>query len=614
MKNKHTKNILTRLSIALIVAIIVSIYYFTELRPFQYVGYENKIDRLQRFDAELNEAIVKSRFGILRYYDPIDKTLDGVESVLHTFKTDLAKHPNLLIEKKLQTLEKAINVKVEITHNFKRYNPILINAINQFSTLLAQIIEAQANSQLVENALDITQQLEHSLEYQIMDKINNLFSGILVYINLKNEEKHQGLVNLVQELRKAPKNEEKYPKLEIALSYADMILDLQPKLTKIDAELYDVPIVANLNLLNYAFKENYQQYLHQSHALRIILYILVFILLVILRWAFSQLRGTVNTLHIEVQHKIKAEKELAEINRQLEQRVAQRTVELTVKNNDLNRALGDLKEAQEQLIIKEKMASVGMLTTGIAHEIKNPLNFVNNFSDISVDLVKELKEEININKQKFDEDSLKIITDIMQDLKTNCEKIKEHGERADNIVKTMLLHSQEANVQKEMLDIKSLVTDSYQIALEAFRTAHGKFDIKLDKNEDAALPKILGAPQSIGRALVYIFDNALFALRERLIQSPTDFSPSLIVNLTKQEENAVIKIRDNGIGITKKLLDKVFEPFFTTKPTGKGNTGLGLSICYDTIVKQHKGELKVASEEGIYTEFTIVLPITAKKL
>ena len=303
---------------------------------------------------------------------------------------------------------------------------------------------------------------------------------------------------------------------------------------------------------------------------------------------------------------------LAEINRQLEQRVADRTKELTVKNADLNEALADLKEAQDQLIMQEKMASVGMLTTGIAHEIKNPLNFVNNFSDLSIELVGELQEELTANKDKLIKDAFSMIEDILNDLKTNSAKIKEHGTRADNIVKNMLMHSQESGVQKEMIDVKALLEENYQIALESFRSTQGKFEVELQKQFPDKPVNILAVPQAIGRVFIYLIDNALYAMREKKLVSPPEYQPTLTLSMEQVNENIVMKIKDNGTGIPKKNIDKVFEPFFTTKPTGKGNTGLGLSICYDTVVKQHKGELRVTSEEGSFTEFTVVLPINAR--
>ncbi|MFI4938224.1 MAG: DAHL domain-containing protein [Candidatus Berkiellales bacterium] len=605
---------LTRITIGVIFVIIVAIYYTTELRPFKYAGYEESINKLQRFDAELNEAIVLSRVGSLKYYNPIDSALDNIDSELNYFKTTMENHPDPEINERLKKLEAAIKNKEKLTGDFKRINPILINAINQFSFLSAQLIEAQANAQLVENALkqDLHQQLEQEFQFQMLDKIRDLFRGILVYINLRTEERRAELLNLVQEIRRAPQIEQLFPKIKYILDYADKILELQPQLGVVDKELFEVPIVDRLNALNESYNAAFRHYLAGAYAYRIILYILVFALLVILRWAFSRLRGTVTALNIEVGQRVKAQHELANINRQLEQRVAQRTKELTIKNQDLNQALGDLKDAQDQLIMQEKMASVGMLTTGIAHEIKNPLNFINNFSDISVELAGELKEELEASKEKLGAETLSSIEDIINDLKINCSKIKEHGVRADNIVKTMLLHSQEAGLQKEMVDIEKLMDDNIQIALENFRATTGKLDIKLEKDFDPNLEKIIAAPQTLARVFMYLIDNALYALKERQLRNEANYEPTLKITINKQDQNAVIKVRDNGTGIPKNIMDKIYEPFFTTKPTGKGNTGLGLSICYDTVVKQHKGDLRVVSEEGVFTEFTVMLPIKAK--
>lgn len=594
---------ITRAIIAGIFIVIIGIYYHSEIRPFSYRNYETTLNQLQRYDAELNEAVVQIRFGIKKYYNPIDKALDGIQNTLQTLKYELSQTPNEAIQKDLVKLEAAIKNKEDITYRFKRLNPVLINAIHQFSFVMAEIIETQASTQVVESS-NIQEQYTQLFNAQFMDKINNLFRGILVYINQRNEDRQKYLVALVQDItstmQEMKTNPKKYASLDVdpdrlaqGLAYANKILEVQPEISKIDETFFEVPIVPTLSALGTAYKHAFDNYRKSSYAYRIVLYVLVFVLLLIVRWAFRR---------------------LAEINRQLEQRVADRTRELTVKNADLNQALGDLKEAQDQLIMQEKMASVGMLTTGIAHEIKNPLNFVNNFSDLSIELVGELNEELSANQDKFDKKALDYIQDILGDLKTNCAKIKEHGTRADNIVKNMLMHSQESGVQKEMIDIKTLLEENYQIALESFRGTQGKFDVNLEKHFPEKAANVLAVPQAIGRVFIYLIDNALYALKEKKQVATADYQPTLVLSLEQLPETVVIKIKDNGTGIPKKSIDKVFEPFFTTKPTGKGNTGLGLSICYDTVVKQHKGELRVTSEEGAFTEFTVVLPINARQI
>ncbi len=600
------KSRIIRISIPFFVAVIGGIYYLSEIKPFPYEGNEKQINHLQRFDAELNEAVVLIRFGILKQYGTIVESVNATDERLAVLQELLNKNPNAALENKFNIVLQTIKTKREITSKFERINPILINAILNFSTILGQTLESESNNQLIED------QLEKASKTDQIENANILLRGILIYVYQRNESKNAELKEVVKYLRAVPENE-KLPKLDLALNYADKILELQPQMSQIDATLFQVPTIQTLNELQEAFNDEFKNFDSLADKLRVILYILVFMLLLTLRWLFSRLQNTVDTLHIEVQRKIKAEKELAKINRQLEQRVADRTHELTVKNKDLNVALGDLKEAQEQLIMQEKMASVGMLTTGIAHEIKNPLNFVNNFSDISVDLVDELHQEMEAHKEKLPPEELKYIQEILDDLKTNCSKIKEHGVRADNIVKNMLMHSQESGVQKEMIDLKVLMDENIQIALESFRGTSGKFDVNIEKSYGENVEKVLGVPQAIGRLFIYLVDNALYAMKEKQTTAGPSYNPVLSVAMQQKDDMVTIKIRDNGTGIPKKSIDKVFEPFFTTKPTGKGNTGLGLSICYDTVVKQHKGELRVTSEEGAYTEFTVVLPVNPRK-
>lgn len=594
----------TRIFIAINVIVIVAIYYLSEIVPFEYEGYENDVNRLQKYDAELDSAIVNTRFGLIRNYQPIVKALDGSYSVLEVLKQELKENPNEDIAEKLKNLEDVFYRKVNLTEKYKQMNPVLRNAIASFSSTMYSYFDQASNVEFIESCLEGIEQT------QLVDNVGVLFRDILIYTNAQNENRRSAIIKMIEKIENSP---DKVPEIDLGIVYARKILELQPQLTQVAQDLFEMSILQSINELNTAYRSAFDNYQENSVKYRVVLYVLVFLLLVILTWSFRRLQSTVNILHIEVKRKVKAEKELEEINRQLEQRVADRTKELTIKNNDLNKALGDLEDAQEQLIMQEKMASVGMLSTGIAHEIKNPLNFVNNFSDISVELVKELDEELETVKDKVAEDNLSMIQEILEDLKTNCQKVKEHGVRADNIVKNMLLHSQEAGVEKEMVDIKNLMEDNIRIALDKYLTEDKKFEVNFVKNYDPDLQKILCAPQTLARVFVYMLDNALYSVQDkRKLGTQPDYKPEISVSLQQKDNKIVIKIRDNGIGIPKHQLDKVFEPFFTTKPTGRGNTGLGLSICYDTVVKQHKGELRAASEEGTYTEFTIELPVNSQ--
>lgn len=600
----------TRFFIAINVIVIVAIYYLSEIRPFDYDGFETGINQLERFDAELDEAIVKTRFGIITNYDPLVNAIDGSEKIIKKFESDLANTPNDDIQDKLSDVRRMFESKKSLTETFKRHNPILLNAISHFSTIMGNIIESEAHVELIETCF------EQVYKYQLIDKVNNLFRGILVYTNYPDESRRLALLKLVEEIETQIKQEgETIKNLDLGLVYAKKILTLKPKLTQISERLLDIPIMIAISELDISFSSSFDDYLTRSNHYRIVLYVLVFLLLILLRSAFNRLKSTVNMLHVEVQRKIRAEKELEEINRQLEQRVADRTRELTKKNKDLNKALSDLEEAQEQLIIQEKMASVGMLTTGVAHEIKNPLNFINNFSDISVDLVSELNEELDAFKDKLGEDDLSYIKDITNDLKINCQKVKEHGERADNIVKNMLLHSQEAGVSKEMVDIVGLMDSSIQAALDKYSVETKNLHIDIRKEYQANLQKVLCAPQAVARVFIYLLDNAMYSvIAKNKENKDKDYKPALTITLENMPDKVYIKIHDNGLGIPQGRVDKVFEPFYTSKPTGMGNTGLGLSISYDTIVKQHKGELKVNSEDGLFAEFIIILPVNINEL
>jgi len=268
-------------------------------------------------------------------------------------------------------------------------------------------------------------------------------------------------------------------------------------------------------------------------------------------------------------------------------------------NSALQKSLEELKAAQAQLIQSEKMASLGELTAGIAHEIQNPLNFVNNFSDVSTELVDEMNEEI-------DKGNLEDAKQIAQDLKQNLEKINHHGKRAGDIVKGMLQHSRSSSGQKELTDINALADEYLRLAYHGLRAKDKTFNaaMKTDFDETIGLIKII--PQDIGRVVLNLITNAFYAVTERKKLQPEGYEPVVAVGTRKEAGKVEISVSDNGTGIPQRVLDKIFQPFFTTKPTGQG-TGLGLSLSYD-IVKAHGGEIRVETKEGEGTEFIIQLP------
>jgi two-component system NtrC family sensor kinase len=279
-------------------------------------------------------------------------------------------------------------------------------------------------------------------------------------------------------------------------------------------------------------------------------------------------------------------------NETLEKQVTQRTFEL-------QNSLKELKETQSQLVQREKMASLGELTAGIAHEIQNPLNFINNFSEINTELIDELKsEKSKLKSEEFDE--------LLNDIAKNEQKINHHGKRADAIVKGMLQHSHANSGQKEPTDINALADEYLRLSYHGLRAKNKDFNADFKTDFDESIGRIEVVPQDIGRVLLNLYNNALYAVNEKKRQLNGTFEPTVIVTTKKTGNKVEIVVKDNGDGIPQKVIDKIFQPFFTTKPTGQG-TGLGLSLSYD-IVKTHQGEIKVDSIEGEGCEFTVRLP------
>ncbi len=280
---------------------------------------------------------------------------------------------------------------------------------------------------------------------------------------------------------------------------------------------------------------------------------------------------------------------LAKQNETLEAQVKQRTTEITFQKEALQNNLEKLKQTQSQLIQSEKMASLGELTAGIAHEIQNPLNFVNNFSDVNTELIDELQNEL---KSGNTEEAISISNDI----KENEQKINHHGKRADAIVKGMLQHSRSSSGVKEPTDINALCDEYLRLSYHGLRAKDKSFNATLKTNFDNSIGNINIIPQDVGRVILNLLTNAFYVVNEKKKQQPEGYEPLVSVTTKKIGNKMEIEIRDNGNGIPQKVLDKIFQPFFTTKPTGEG-TGLGLSLSYD-IIKALGGEIKVETKEG----------------
>ena len=283
----------------------------------------------------------------------------------------------------------------------------------------------------------------------------------------------------------------------------------------------------------------------------------------------------------------------------------------------LDATLQNLKATQEQLATQQKLASLGQLTAGIAHEIKNPLNFVNNFAVLSMDLAKELREEIEKRRAKSagreakGEDDFANIKEILDMLVQNAEKINHHGKRADSIVKSMMDHARGSSGQREPAEINALLDAALNLVYHGMRANDASFNVTIEKEYDETIGKLSVVPQDISRVFLNLINNACYAAYQKQKanskEQTANFSPTLSVRTQNLNDKVEIRIRDNGNGIPLGIREKIFNPFFTTKPTGQG-TGLGLSISYDIIVQQHRGEIKVETEEGKFTEFVVRLP------
>ena len=312
--------------------------------------------------------------------------------------------------------------------------------------------------------------------------------------------------------------------------------------------------------------------------------------------------GIVGIVVREQRRRLRQEQEkhqiLARQNEVLEQQVQQRTA-------DLQQSLLDLKTTQRQLIQSEKLASLGELTAGVAHEIQNPLNFVNNFSEICVELVQEVKEEI---LTQLPDTQKALVIELLNSLEGNLERITFHGRRADSIVKGMLLHARNTPSERESTDLNVLADQYLRLAYQGIRTKKKDFNVTLTTHYAAEAEPITVVAQDMGRVLTNLFNNAFYALQKKQERNEAGYEAEIRVSTQVVNQQFELRIWDNGIGIPAAVEQKIYQPFFTTKPTGEG-TGLGLSLSYDIITKGHGGTLSFETKEGQYTEFIVRLPL-----
>jgi signal transduction histidine kinase len=318
--------------------------------------------------------------------------------------------------------------------------------------------------------------------------------------------------------------------------------------------------------------------------------------------------GVLAASFIEMSNELKNSYEkLEEYSRTLEQRVIERTRELAAKNEELASTLEQLRATQKQLIVSEKLASLGALTAGIAHEIRNPLNFVNNFAQLIVEMVQDLVELMQANTSRLEPTDAEEIHAMLDDLTQTASKINQHGQRADKIVQGMLDHSRESTGERQATDLNALVDEYVNLAYHGIRAKDSNFNVTIEKDYDRNIGLVNVLSRDLGRVFLNIMNNACYAVDRKKKETNSELAPFIWVRTKDLGEQVSVSVRDNGIGIATEIQDKIFNPFFTTKPAGEG-TGLGLSISYDIVVLQHQGEIRVESEEGQFAEITVVLP------
>ena len=299
---------------------------------------------------------------------------------------------------------------------------------------------------------------------------------------------------------------------------------------------------------------------------------------------------------------LKQRVELEQHNEQLQEQLARLKVELAQVEHQLS-------AAQEQLIIQDKHATFGQLLAGIAHEIKNPLNFITNFSDVTKELAQELQEDLEQYRHKIEKADFEDLTDTINDIAQNAKVTHTHSMRANRIIRNLMDHARGSEDERRPEDINKLLEENLKLAYNGYRAQKPAFNASINKDFDQSTPFVPIIAHDLGRALLNLFNNAFYALHQKQKSTDKTYTPTLSVKTTTQDDHLIIKVHDNGPGIPERIREKIFNPFFTTKPSGEGNTGLGLAISKEIITEKHLGQMNVESEAGMYTAFVIKLPL-----
>ncbi|HBB35799.1 MAG TPA: serine/threonine protein kinase, partial [Cyanobacteria bacterium UBA8803] len=306
--------------------------------------------------------------------------------------------------------------------------------------------------------------------------------------------------------------------------------------------------------------------------------------------------------------------ELEQLNRDLEQANQQLADYSNTLEEKVEERTAALKAAQKQIIAKEKLSSLGALTAGVAHELRNPLNFVNNYAEGSVELTEELLAEIDNQSNQLDADTLEYIKQMLTDIRDNATAIHQHGQRAESVIQSMMQHARTDTGQRQVIELNTLLDQAVRLVYHSRRSLDSHFNVKIRTDYDDSIGQLEVIPPDLNRAFINIIDNACYAVfakhkqdRQQRRDQEEVFTPMLWIETKNLGQTVAIRIRDNGIGIPPEIRETIFHPFFTTKPTGEG-TGLGLSLAHDIIVDRHGGTLQVESEPGAYSEFIITLP------
>ncbi|CAM2065792.1 Histidine kinase domain-containing protein [Sulfidibacter corallicola] len=594
------------LSLALIPLLVLFYQKSVAVRPSEHFAFIDSLNRLKAWEGGLSRDLMKTTYGLLSHVGPASQSNKVPEHLLARLETvpDFIDPKGITaIQSDLRTYRRILEKKVELLEKYKTRYAILRNSLRYFPVLSNDLALELENRPKRDRRASLIKDLQNKvLLYHMASAQEVVHSQSILSVNKMRTEMEAQIKTLEALINQTP-DDPTNPDFLIIINHIKNILERKQEIDNV-LHVYNIALQPQSSQIYGSINATYNHYyeLAQTRAnyYRLWLFSCSVVLVGAIILAFIRLAVISGNLKT-------ANDRLEDYSKNLERMVQSRTLELKDKNETLETTLEKLQTMRDQMVIQEKMASLGALTAGIAHEIQDPLNDLAGRAHLAKESARHLTTEMKARRKLATRKGQQELVRQTEDLSDMIEHILDHEKRLQKILRGMMMHSQNNQSEQGQTDLNTLIEEFLRLTYYGMKAKDPAFAVIVEKDLDPEVGSLQLQPQDMGQVLINLFNNAFYALQQQKTNLGDAFEPRLEVTTKNSPNRVITRIRDNGPGIPEEIRRKIFKPFFTTKPLGEG-TGLGLSISWEIITEEHQGELKVTSEEGRFTEFTIVLP------